>query len=49
MEFGSSISHHINPNASLAPEQQYLYQNPETIRKILNNNHSFADYRLTAK
>ncbi len=49
MGFGSSISCPINLNSSLTIEQQGLYQNPEIIRKILNESKTIAMVGLSTE
>jgi uncharacterized protein len=49
MGFGSGISCPIDLNSSLTPEQRRLYQNPEIIRKILNNSKTIAMVGLSTE
>lgn len=49
MGLGSSVSCAINLNSSLTAQQKELYQNPETVRTILNGSRTIAMVGLSTE
>ncbi|MEA4924656.1 MAG: CoA-binding protein [Syntrophomonadaceae bacterium] len=49
MGSGSSFSCAVEFNSSLTPEERSLYQNPENVRRILNNSRTIAIVGLSTQ